>query len=174
MDALIGGLLGGGVAGAIIGGLVTLLVQRRALDEASRHRFTELRRERYAAFLALVDGAILARARLHFETVQAFKAPTTPPAVAISSDLEPILLSLNEIALLGQAEGLGEAAEQMAAAVRQMALDRNDCVVLSKFPAADLKELAKKATDQFESQQAAYMTARDLFFHLARQDLGVD
>ncbi|MHB8960535.1 MAG: hypothetical protein ACYDAN_13000 [Candidatus Limnocylindrales bacterium] len=92
--ALVGALLGG-VSGALVGGYVSLLTQRRQFAEQREARFVDVRRERYARMLRLVDEWI----RAYYAQLDAAEKgdeplPHLPPT-------EPLESLANEIELVG-------------------------------------------------------------------------
>lgn len=90
MDAFLGALLGGAGIGALISGLVALMVQQRALADTNRHRFTDLKRERYAEFLRKATVYFLERYQWHLDAADALSDSQPLPEPAGAMELEPL------------------------------------------------------------------------------------
>lgn len=160
---IISGLLGGGIAGAIIGGLVTFRQQRRAFEHEKETRFIDLKRQRYADLLRLVDDWVRTLAMQHTVAVAMMHGDAAEkdfPALGPTTAIEQLA---DEIDLLAPA-AVGGAATRLLIAViglGQYAYDAD----------RDLRHMIEPLVP-FNEVMAGYTVERNRFLAAAKIDLG--
>lgn len=161
--AIISGLLGGGAAGALLAGLVTLWQQRRAFEHEKETRFIDLKRQRYADLLRMVDDWVRTLALQHTianALVQGEASEAEIPALGSTTAIEQLA---DEIDLLAP-ESVGAAATRMVIAV----------IALSGYAyvaSRDLRHMLDPVVP-INEVLAGYTGERNRFVSAAKADLG--
>ena len=161
--AIISGLLGGGVAGAVIGGLVTFRQQRRAFEHEKETRFIDLKRQRYADLLRIVDDWVRILAWQHTIAVAMMRGDASKedmPALEPTTDIEQLA---DEIELLAPAP-VGAAATRLLVAVVAIGRYAYDAD-------RDLRHMIEPLV-AFNEALAGYTVERNRFLVAAKTDLG--
>lgn len=161
--AIISGLLGGGVAGATIGALVTFRQQRRAFEHEKETRFIDLKRQRYADLLRIVDDWVRTITMQHTIAVSMMHGdasekdmPTLGPTTAIEQ-------LTDEIDLLAPKSVARHAAGMLVAifGLGKYAYDAE----------RDLRHMIEPAVP-FREAMVGYAQERNRFLAAAKSDLG--
>lgn len=161
--AIISGLLGGGVAGAIIGALVTLRQQRRAFEHEKTTRFTDLKRQRYADLLQMVDDWIRMVVTQHTVAVAMMTADASAKDMPTLGPITVVEQLGDEMELLGS-EAVGRAATRLMVAVGALRTYAHD-------PDRDVRHMVEPVVS-FREAMAGYTVERSRFVAAAKADLG--
>ena len=164
LAAIVSGLVGGGVSGALIGGFVTLRQQRREFDHERRTRFVDLKRERYAGFLAAAEEWFRAQWRqmdVAKEVAHGHGSSGDIPALPSHRHLE---VMADEIELLAPPD-VGYAADMLVDAIRD----------LTGFDETNPTQLAEvQDVVSYGRISSQYTLWRNRFVAAAKADLGTD
>jgi hypothetical protein len=154
------------VIAAVVGATTAVLVQLLQRSHTDRHRFTDLKRERYSTFLRDMD---MQRRQIRHQrnVLDQLEAPVDPSDVPNVERPESMKLLVQEIVLLAPASsGVGQSAKQCIEALRTLRRYRFE----ASNPPSFLHEAA--SLDGFEAAVHQLGRSLDDFTERAKRDLG--